>query len=135
MPFRYLLDTNILSDLMRHPQGEIAQQIASRGENCVCTSTIVACELRYGTCKAGSARLSDRVELILSAVEVLPVEPPADWHYGEIRQHLARQGNPIAPNDLLIAAHARALDLTVVTDNVREFSRIPDLRVENWLPR
>ena len=135
MPFRYLLDTNILSDLMRHPQGEIAQQIASRGENCVCTSTIVACELRYGACKAGSTRLSDRVELILSAVEVLPVEPPADWHYGEIRQHLARQGNPIGPNDLLIAAHARALDLTVVTDNVREFSRVPDLRVENWLPQ
>lgn len=94
---------------------------------------IVACELRYGAGKAASTRLSERIDLVLSALDVLPMEPPADQHYGDIRQRRARQGSPIRPNDLLIAAHARSLDLTVVTDNVREFSRIPDLRIENWL--
>lgn len=133
MPLRYLLDTNILSDLIRHPQGRVAQQIASRGEASVCSSTIVACELRFGAEKAASKSLSERVDRILSALDVLPMEPPADRHYGDIRQRLARQGTPIGPNDLLIAAHARSLDLTVVTDNVREFSRVPDLRIENWL--
>ena len=133
VPLRYLLDTSILSDLIRHPQGRVAQQIASRGEASVCSSMIVACELRYGAAKAASKRLSERVDLVLSALDVLPMEPPADRHYGDIRQRLARQGTPIGPNDLLIAAHARSLDLTVVTDNVREFSRVPDLRIENWL--
>ncbi len=99
----------------------------------MCSSMIVACELRYGAAKAASKRLSERVDLVLSALDVLPMEPPADRHYGDIRQRLARQGTPIGPNDLLIAAHARSLDLTVVTDNVREFSRVPDLRIENWL--
>ncbi len=71
--------------------------------------------------------------MILSTLNILPLEPPADRHYGTIRQELARQGIPIGSNDLLIAAHALALDLTVVTANAREFSRVPGLRVENWL--
>ncbi len=133
MPLRYLLDTNILSDLIRHPQGRIAQWIASRGEDTVCTSVVVAAELRYGAEKACSKRLSERVNLVLSVLEVLPLETPSDFHYGQIRHHLAQHGIPIGPNDLLIAAHARALDLTVITDNDREFSRVPDLQVENWL--
>ena len=133
MTLRYLLDTNIVSDLIRHPQGQVARQIAAKGEETVCTSIIVAAELRYGAEKAGSKRLSERVDLVLSALEVLPFETPGDFHYGVIRHHLARHGTPIGPNDLLIAAHARSLDLTVVTANDREFSRIPDLQVENWM--
>ena len=133
MALRYLLDTNTLSDLIRHPRGRIARHIASRGEGSVCTSAVVACELRYGAEKAASKRLSKQVDLILSALEVLPMEPPTDRHYGDIRHGLARRGAPIGPNDLLIAAHARSLDLTVVTDNEREFRRVTDLRVENWL--
>lgn len=132
MPLRYLLDTNILSDLIRHPQGTIASRIALAGEDTVCTSVIVAAELRFGAMKSGSENLADRVDLILSALDVLPLEPPADRHYGEIRLQLARHGTPIGPNDLLIAAHARALNLTVVTANAREFLRVPDLRVDNW---
>lgn len=134
MPLRYLLDTNILSDLIRHPQGPVAHQIATAGENTVCTSIIVAAELRYGAEKSGSPQLTDRVDLILSALDILALEPPVDRHYGKIRQQLTRQGLPIGPNDLLIAAHAVALDLTVVTANAREFSRVPGLKVENWLP-
>lgn len=134
MPLRYLLDTNILSDLVRHPRGPVAGRISAAGENTVCTSIVVAAELRFGAEKSGSAKLTERIELILSALDVLPLEPPADRHYAEIRQQLTRQGLPIGPNDLLIAAHALALDLTLVTANVSEFSRVPGLRVTNWLP-
>lgn len=129
----YLLDTHILSDLVRNPQGEVAAQIIKTGENSVCTSIVVAAELRYGAAKSNSAKLAERIDLILSASEILPLEAPADHHYADIRHHLKRQGIPIGPNDLLIAAHALANNLTVVTANVGEFSRVPGLKVENWL--
>ena len=129
----YLLDTNILSDLVRHPQGVVAAQISKAGEDTVCTSIIVAAELRYGATKSNSVKLADRVDLILSALEILPLDTPADHQYASLRHHLTRQGTPIGPNDLLIAAHALANDLTVVTANAGEFSRVPGLKVENWL--
>lgn len=130
---RYLLDTNILSDLIRRPGGTIAEHSAAVGEKSIATSVIVAAELRYGAQKSGSQKLAERIDLILSAISVLPFETPADRHYAKIRDHLAHQGTPIGPNDLLIAAHALALDLTLVTGNEREFARVPSLKVENWL--
>jgi len=133
--FAYLLDTNILSDLVRHPQGMVVAQITKAGEDRVCTSIIAAAELRYGAAKSNSEKLIDRIDLILSALEILPLEVPADHEYAALRHHLTRQGTPIGPNDLLIAAHALASDLTVVTANVREFSRVPGLKVENWLQK
>ena len=133
MPYRYLLDTNVLSDLLRHPQGRVSKRISVVGEDAVCTGIIVAAELRFGAEKSASRKLAERVDLVLSALEVLPLEPPADRIYGEVRQQLARQGTPIGPNDLLIAAHALSQGLTVVTANAAEFSRVPGLRVENWL--
>ena len=133
MSLRYLLDTSIVSDLLRNPRGVVVSRVASVGESTVCTSIVVAAELRFGAVKSGSPKLADRVDRILSALEVLPLQSPADRHYGDLRQKLARRGLPIGPNDLLIAAHARALDLTVVTANAREFSRVPGLRVEDWL--
>lgn len=129
----YLLDTNILSDLVRNPQGAVAAQITKAGEDTVCTSIIVEAELRYGAIKSNSAKLAERIDLILSALEILPLEPPADHQYASLRHHLTRQGSPIGPNDLLIASQALANDLTVITANVREFSRVPRLKVENWL--
>lgn len=130
---RYLLDTNILSDLIRNPAGRAARRLAVVGETTVCTSIVVACELRYGATKKGSPQLSERVEVILESLEVLPLDKEADRRYAEIRSHLERLGKPIGPNDLLIAAHARALDLTLVTDNVEEFGRVPGLSTEAWL--
>ena len=103
------------------------------GEDSICTSIVVAAELRYGAAKSASKQLSERVGVLLSALEILPLEPPADTRYAEIRHHLARRGTPIGPNDLLIAAHALAADLTLITANTREFERVPSLRVENWL--
>ena len=129
----YLLDTNILSDLVRNPQGVVAAQIAQAGETTVCTSVIAAAELRYGAIKSNSAKLAERVDIILSALEVLPLETPTDHRYAILRHHLTRRGLPIDPNDLLIAAHALVNNLTVVTANIGEFSRVPGLKVENWL--
>ncbi|HKW16244.1 MAG TPA: type II toxin-antitoxin system VapC family toxin [Terriglobales bacterium] len=131
---RYLLDTNIVFDLVRNPQGKVAAQIFTVGETNVCTSIIVAAELRYGAEKKQSTRLSTQLEAVLSALEILPFEKPADVSYGSIRALLERAGKPIGANDLLIAAQALTLGCTVVTDNEREFSRLRQLHVENWLP-
>jgi len=133
MSVRYLLDTNILSNLVRHPQGIVATRIASVGESSVFTSIVVAAELRFGASKRGSSRLTQQLEAILSAIEVLPLEEPADQHYGALRTLLERKGLMIGPNDILIASHALTLDCAVVTANQREFSRVPGLKVENWL--
>lgn len=133
MPARFLLDTNILSDLVRRPQGKIAERIAREGEKSICTSIVVAAELRFGAEKRGSERLTTQLEVILSAIDTLPLEEPADLHYARLRKYLEERGTPIGPNDMLIAAHALALDCTVITANEREFSRVPGLKVENWL--
>jgi tRNA(fMet)-specific endonuclease VapC len=129
----FLLDTNVLSDLVRHPHGRIADRIAQVGEKHVCTSIIVAAELRYGAARKASSRLSAQLEAVLGAFKVLALKSPVDVVYGELRTRLERAGRSIGANDLLIAAHALALAHTVVTNNEREFSRIEDLRVENWL--
>lgn len=133
MALRYLLDTNILSDLIRSPQGVVADRIAEVGEDAICSSIAVAAELRFGAAKAASRKLAERVDSVLSALEVLPFETPADRHYASLRWELTRKGTPIGPNDMLIAAHALAHSLTVVTANAGEFSRVPALAVENWL--
>jgi tRNA(fMet)-specific endonuclease VapC len=130
---RYLLDTNIIADLVRSPRGRVAERIRAVGEKEVCTSIIVAAELRYGAAKKGSPRLTAQVEAILNALEVLPFELPADATYGQLRTRLERAGQPIGANDLLIAAHALALGYALVTANDREFARIDDLTRENWL--
>ncbi|MDS4020027.1 MAG: type II toxin-antitoxin system VapC family toxin [Candidatus Competibacter sp.] len=131
---RYLLDTNILSSLLKQPSGAVASQIRSVGEDAICTSVIVACELRYGAVKKGSPTLSGKVEQLLSTVEVLPLDEDADGKYAELRTTLEKTGTPIGANDYLIAAHTLSLGFTLVTDNMGEFSRIPGLTVENWLP-
>jgi len=130
---RYLLDTNIVSHLIRRPAGRIAERIAKTGPDLVCINVVVAAELRFGARKRNAPRLTNQVEQILGALEILPLESPIEHHYAEIRHHLERRGTPIGPNDLLIAAHAQALGLTLVTANLDEFRRVPDLRVENWL--
>lgn len=101
---RYLLDTNIVSHLVRNPQGRIAQRIREVGEAQVCTSIIVAAELRYGATKKGSPRLTAQLEAVLGALDVLPLEAPADAAYGLLRTRLEQDGQPIGGNDLLIAA-------------------------------
>ncbi len=130
---RYLLDTNIVSDIARRPGGLVVQRMAALGVEQIGISIVVACEIRFGLAKRGSDRLAQRLNLVLEQMMVLPLESPVEEHYTDIRNALERAGTPIGPNDLLIAAHARALGLTLVSDNVGEFSRVADLAVENWL--
>lgn len=130
---RFLLDTNILSDLVRNPRGRVAARIAEVGEDAVCTSIIVAAEFRFGAAKRGSERLTNQVERILSVIDIQPFDAPADDAYARLRAQLEAAGAPIGGNDMLIAAHALAADRAVVTDNERKFLRIAGLKVENWL--
>jgi len=130
---RYLRDTNIVSNLVRDPHGRMPNRVREVGEQNICTSIIVAAELRYGTKKKGSPRLSAQVETELGAIDTLPFDSPADEMYGTIRTQLELAGTPIGGNDLLIGAQAVALDHTRVTDNDKEFARIGGLRVENRL--
>ena len=130
---RYLLDTDTVSDVIRHPQGVVATRIGEEGEPSICTSIVVAAELRFGAAKHGSERLNTQLEAVLSALQILPLEEPADRRYGELRRELEQRGDSIGPNDMLIAAHALSVGLAVVTGNLREFSRVPGLKVENWL--
>jgi tRNA(fMet)-specific endonuclease VapC len=129
----YLLDTSILSHLVRQPQGMVAARIADVGEANVLTSVIVACELRYGAAKRGSRRLTRQIEAVLGAMTIRPLESDVERVYASIRVALEKTGTPIGAHDMLIAAHARAIGAVCVTDNESEFRRVPALKVENWL--
>lgn len=130
---RYLLDTNILSNLVQYPQGVVARRIAEVGAETVATSVIVACELQFGAVKRGSDKLSRNVSAILSNITILELDESVVPAYASIRWALEQSGRMIGPNDLLIAAHAFALGLVMVTANDDEFHRVPGLTVENWL--
>jgi len=130
---RYMLDTNIISDMVRNPRGKSASRIAGAGENNICTSIIAAAELRYGCAKSGSARLRKALEDLLGEINVLAFDAPADADYGAIRAELEASGRSIGSNDLLIVAHAVAIGATMVTAHRDEFSRVRGLKVENWL--
>ncbi|MDA3919879.1 MAG: type II toxin-antitoxin system VapC family toxin [Salinisphaera sp.] len=129
----FLLDTNILSNVIKRPSGPAAQKIAEVGPAVCSTSVIVACELRYGAAKKAAPQLTEKVNALLQQLVVLPLDGAIDEHYAKLRCELETQGQTIGANDQLIAAHALALDLTLVTHNTGEFCRVPNLRVENWL--
>jgi tRNA(fMet)-specific endonuclease VapC len=129
---RYLLDTNILSHVIRFPSGPVRQRLADLTPEARCTSIVVAAELRFGAIKENSARLSATVESVLARLQVFAFSPPADRIYAEIRAKLERRGTPLAANDLLIAAHALALGCILVSDD-RAFARVPGLKLENWI--
>jgi len=132
----WMLDTNILSHAIRYPRGPLAvriQQLSAQTETALCTSLVVECELSFGAKKVGSISLAAKIETLLRFVPSKAIDHNVVQHYASIRTHLEKAGTPIGPNDTLIAAHALALDCTLVTDNETEFRRVPGLRVENWL--
>lgn len=129
----WMLDTDTLSDLIRNPRGVLKGRLDATDPDAVCTSIVVACELRFGARRKGSEVLTKRVDQLLDTLAVLPLDPPADEHYADIRATLERSGTPSGSHDLFIAAHARSRGMTLVTHNTREFERVPDLRVEDWL--
>ena len=99
----------------------------------VYTSVIVAAEVRFGLGKRASPRLTIRMEEVLAEIAVAPFTAPGDRRYADLRVHLERLGTPIGANDLWIAAQALQDDSVLVTDNTKEFGRVPDLKIENWL--
>ncbi|MCA0016532.1 type II toxin-antitoxin system VapC family toxin [Mesorhizobium sp. B292B1B] len=130
---RFMLDTNIISDMIRNPAGKAANAVEREGDDAICTSIVVASELRYGCARKGSAKLLKKVEQLLAEIPVLPLDVPADAEYGALRAELEAAGQPIGHNDLFIAAHACAMGITLVTANTGEFIRIRNLKIENWL--
>jgi tRNA(fMet)-specific endonuclease VapC len=112
---RLLLDTNILSELIKDPHGRVARKVLDAGVDNVCTSIIAAAELRYGALKKKSTRLRRQTEELLAEIQVLPFDEPVDAEYGKLRVALETAGKMLAANDLLIAAHANAVDAAVVT--------------------
>lgn len=128
-----MLDTNVLSDVVRSPRGVVARRIEAVGQSNVSISVIVAAELRFGVENRGSDRLRRQVDAILSGIEIAPLDEPVDREYAVLRAALKRQGTPIGPNDLLIAAHALSVGAVLVTSNRAEFSRVDGLALEDWL--
>jgi tRNA(fMet)-specific endonuclease VapC len=128
----YLLDTNHLSALVSDPNGACARRLRAVADEAF-TSIIVVAEVWFGLAKNPSERLRALVEPVIAAIRVEPWESLADVHYANVRSFLERKGQPIGSNDLLIAAHALAVDATLLTGNLREFRRVPGLRTENWI--
>jgi len=131
----YLLDTNIISDIIRNREGPCRQRLAAldAARDDVCTSIVVSAELRFGALKRGATTLARRIEESLANIPIHPLDGEVDRRYAEIRADLERRGQPIGANDMWIAAHALSLNATLVTNNTSEFSRIFSLRIENWI--
>ena len=128
----WLLDTNTISAIFRDPFGPVTVKIDAADQRDICTSIVVACELRFGAQKRGSTKLTTWVEATLNDLDVQPLGSDADHHYARLRVELERRRTPISGNDMLIAAHALALGATLVTANTRAFARIEGLKLENW---
>ena len=130
---RYLLDTNICIHVLRHKPAT-ARDAFNRHAAYLCTSSVVIAELLYGAEKSERPDDNrDAVEAFGARLEVLPFDDRAAAHYGVIRTQLERAGTPIGPYNLMIAAHARSLGLTLVTNNMKAFQRVPGLLLEDWL--
>lgn len=129
----YLLDTNIVSALIQNPFGFIRSRVDLVGSDNVFMSVIVAGELQFGVFNRGSISLRERVIESFNYIPVRPLPLDADVFYGALRQDLKLRSLPISDNDMWIAVHALADGATLVTNNIREFSRIENLKVENWM--
>lgn len=132
----YLLDTNILSDMMRNPLGVASQRfievITKSPDANLCTSVIVQCELLFGIRRRTHPRWQTHYQRVVESVNVLPLDADVCAPYAALRSLLEAQGQPIGPNDAMIAAHALAINATLVSGDA-EFLRVPGLRVQNWL--
>ena len=129
---KYLLDTNVVSALMKDPGGSVTIRIREVGEKAVCTSIIVVAEVRYGIEKVQSRRLAEQFDRVARSLAVVPFAQPAEMHYAAVRTQTENRGLTVSQNDLLIAAQTLALDAVLVTDD-RIFSEVRGLKIENWL--
>ena len=129
----YMLDTNICIYAMKQKPEKVLQRFKQEINNGICISSITLAELEYGMKRSSDPAKNEQALLrFLAPLDVLPFESAAASEYGAIRAYLQQQGTPIGPLDMLIAGHAKAEDLILVTNNVREFERVPALKIENW---
>jgi tRNA(fMet)-specific endonuclease VapC len=130
----YMLDTNIcIYTMKKHPPG-VFKNLRKLSPDSVGISAITEAELRFGMSNSSKPEHNHRIlDEFLGPFQIVPFDSAAAAHYGEIRSHLRRNGTLIGNMDLLIAAHARSLPVTLVTNNMKEFERVPGLKLENWV--
>ncbi|MBW8333897.1 MAG: type II toxin-antitoxin system VapC family toxin [Prolixibacteraceae bacterium] len=129
----YLLDTNICIYIIKKKPAEVFEKFKNLALGDVGISSITLAELQYGIAKSSSPEKNrEALEKFLTPIEILDYGYEATVEYGKIRAELEKKGIPIGPLDMLIASHAKSLDVVLVTNNVREFERVADLKIENW---
>lgn len=128
----YMLDTNICIYVINSRPAIVLERFRLERLGDIVISSVTAAELAFGVAKSGSVRNRQALEMFLSTLEILPFDESAIWHYGDLRTDLERRGQPIGTLDTMIAAHALTTNTILVTNNTREFERVPGLRLENW---
>jgi tRNA(fMet)-specific endonuclease VapC len=129
---RYLLDTDICIYIINQRPAAVIERFRQQATGSLGLSSVSAAELAFGVEKSGSQKNLQALQMFLAPLEILPFDEPVIWHYATVRADLEKRGTPIGAMDTMIAAHALALNLTLVTNNAREFERVKGLRVENW---
>ena len=131
---KYMLDTNICIYIIKKNPPEIVNKFDSIAVGDIAISSVTLSELTYGVEKSQFPKKNQAaLEEFILPLDILAFDDTASYHYGPIRAYLEKNGKPIGSLDLMIAAHARSVDMTLVTNNVAEFSRVPELKIENWV--
>lgn len=128
----YMLDTNICIYVINSRPAIVLERFRLERIGDIVISSVTAAELAFGVAKSGSVRNRQALDMFLSTLEILPFDESVIWHYGDLRTDLERRGQPIGTLDTMIAAHALSSNTILVTNNTREFERVPGLRLENW---
>ncbi len=128
----YMLDTNICIYVINARPAKVLERFRQERIGSVGISSVTAAELAFGVAKSGSARNREALEMFLAPLEILPFDDSVIWYYGDLRAGLERRGQAIGALDTMIAAHALASNTILVTNNTREFARVPELRLQNW---
>ena len=130
----YMLDTNICIYAIKNKPEQVLEKLKENLSNGICISAITLAELQHGVEKSMNPEKNSMALLqFLSILDILPFDDLAAVEYGKICAYLQKRGTPIGTMDMLIAAHAKTENLIIVTNNVREFERVPDLKIENWI--
>ncbi|MEE0955244.1 MAG: type II toxin-antitoxin system VapC family toxin [Eubacterium sp.] len=131
---KYMLDTNIVIYTIKHRPESVFKKFLTMQPSDCCISSITQAEMEYGISKSSNPERNRlALTMFLTGIEILPFDSAAAEEYGPICAALEKLGRPIGPNDMLIAAHAKASGMTLVTNNTKEFTRIEGLTVENWV--